>query len=329
MKKQQKLIWIMTCCILLTACSSSKKDVNTAQVSPISSNENDESGREELQSKEASTSENTVNNSQTTYIDSSNDTPQSDMQNPEKESSDNTTMNEEQSTKNEKKASDIVFDDKSSVEAQRNLIANKASIWAASDTFYDRTMFAITDLNQNGRYEVILSSMGGTGMYTFSSYYEVNENYDNLIELMTNKEEGDSQLDIMVDSTLAYYDANTGIWSYQFEDYTRIRMDEGYLRTSMLSLEDDTIIETILARYHVKTNLEDENGASTYEYTDGDNNEITKENYENILATSYSQQKPYTVTFGWIDRNSVSASDFTLLLEKLEESSKQFTIKEK
>lgn len=48
--------------------------------------------------------------------------------------------------------------------------------------------FAITDLNHNGRLEIILSSCVGTGCYSNSQFYEVTEDYSSLQRLDINGE---------------------------------------------------------------------------------------------------------------------------------------------
>ena len=70
------------------------------------------------------------------------------------------------------------------VEKQIDVIMNNIDTWNLStdEDIYAPYGYAITDLDQNGRLEIIASSCQGTGIYTYSNYYEVNESRYILIE---------------------------------------------------------------------------------------------------------------------------------------------------
>ena len=71
---------------------------------------------------------------------------------------------------------------------QIDVIMNNIDMWNlyTEDNTYNPYGYAITDLDQNGRLEIIASSCQGTGLYTYSNYYEVNERLDGLNKIERN-----------------------------------------------------------------------------------------------------------------------------------------------
>ena len=64
------------------------------------------------------------------------------------------------------------------ISAQLSLIAANASVWVQDASYGTVYQYTVTDLDQNGRLEVIAASLQGTGLYTYSCFFEVNEARD-------------------------------------------------------------------------------------------------------------------------------------------------------
>ena len=96
----------------------------------------------------------------------------------------------EKDTKIVTETSDAIM--KEDVKKQLTIIAENKDMWITELEYADEVYrYAISDLDHNGRYEVIVSNMGGTGLYTYSRFFEVNETYDGLVECTTDFMEGD------------------------------------------------------------------------------------------------------------------------------------------
>lgn len=91
-----------------------------------------------------------------------------------------TTQTEETTTETETQkeyASDI--------DSQMDIIV-KSYDFIRSDYFvysevYPGTSFAVTDLNHNGRLEIIVSSIQGSGAFSLTNFYEISEDYSSII----------------------------------------------------------------------------------------------------------------------------------------------------
>ena len=81
----------------------------------------------------------------------------------------------------------------SDIDSQMDIIVKSYDfIW--SDYFvyseaYPGTSFAVTDLNHNGRLEVIVSSIQGSGAFSLTNFYEISEDYSTLERLKVNGED--------------------------------------------------------------------------------------------------------------------------------------------
>lgn len=66
-----------------------------------------------------------------------------------------------------------------SVDEQLQVIAENRSRWCPDLEYAgELCQYAVADLDRNGRYEVIVSDMAGTGLYTYSRFFEINDSYD-------------------------------------------------------------------------------------------------------------------------------------------------------
>lgn len=180
---------------------------------------------------------------------------------------------------------------------QLRIIAENKDMWTTELEYADEVYrYAISDLDHNGRYEVIVSNMGGTGLYTYSRFFEVNETQDGLVECTTDFMEGDSQPDIIAEKIDTYVDAN-GEFHYVFSDVLRNGMTESYENVRELMLRDGEIITKYIAS---KATIY-EGECVTITCNDGDGNTITEEAYETIVDNYFGDCEKVVTNLGWQD----------------------------
>ena len=133
-------------------------------------------------------------------------------------------------------------------EAQIAVLAREVSTWAPDTEEYAGfwTGCAAADLDHNGRLEIIVSAAGGTGMFTTTRIWEVNEQKDGISEVKWEKEEGDSEPDALGSiRQTAYIDEDSELIYYIAPDYTRNGAAENYETLYALSLMEKSWCRTL------------------------------------------------------------------------------------
>ena len=186
-------------------------------------------------------------------------------------------------------------------DAQLALIANACDTWVKSDSF-DRYSYSVTDLDQNGRLEVIATVCAGSGMFSYTDIWEVNEGGDGL-SLCDGSAFGDnSQPDLVsTQETTAYYvphdGADYGTYHYVFTDYIRNGAAESMQILQTLSLSQHTIALRQLAVRHQTYDPETEQETVTYSADSGE--EISEEAYLAAADDFFEGMEKYKARFAW------------------------------
>ena len=89
--------------------------------------------------------------------------------------------NEETQSKDKNVNSDDETEIVKSVDEQIKIIADNAEMWFGIDV-NTRYSYCVTDLDANGRLEVISSGIGGSGCFSMGNIYEVNSSFDGLVK---------------------------------------------------------------------------------------------------------------------------------------------------
>lgn len=177
------------------------------------------------------------------------------------------------------------------------IMAENKEMWTEELEYADEVYrYAVTDLDRNGRYEIIVSNMGGTGMYTYSRFFEINENYDGLVECTTDFLEYDSQPDIISEKLETYID-DKGEFHYAVYDLTKNGAAEYYENVRELILRDGKIITNYLAN---KSTIYSEE-TPTIIYKDSQGNAIAEEEYMNAASNYFAEYQKATTSLGWQD----------------------------
>ena len=178
---------------------------------------------------------------------------------------------------------------------QRALIESSRNIWEP-DLSYETWFSAITDLDHNGRLEILLASLQGTGLYTWVDVWEVNENYSGLTHCEDNTREGEAWPDIIKDTITCYRDGASGRYTYFCEDYMRDGAAHYWTGLDSFSLENGRIdVKTLASRDEVYN----EQGASTVHYYDANGAEIAMDAFNNTEQSAFAGQEKGTLTLSW------------------------------
>lgn len=164
----------------------------------------------------------------------------------------------------------------SDVESQMEIIAQGykfiRSDYSSYADGYPYTSFAITDMNHNGRLEIIVTSIEETGAFSNTFYYEISEDYSSLERLKlddtdhsdvagdylmsTNNEDHVVLYDCYMKDGEYYYlleDCASDGWDYKFVMYYAYSFTDGVTRNFIggcefhaVKGEDKTTVNTIL-----------------------------------------------------------------------------------
>lgn len=178
---------------------------------------------------------------------------------------------------------------------QRALIERSRNIWEP-DLEYETWFSAVTDLDANGRLEILLASLQGTGLYTWVDVWEVNENYSGLTLCEDNTGEGEAWPDIIKDTLTYYRNPATGRRTFACLDYMRDGAAHYWTGLDSFCLENGRIDVKTLA---TKDEVYNEQGTSTIRYSDANGTEISEDAWNNAESNAFSGQEPGTLSLSW------------------------------
>lgn len=211
------------------------------------------------------------------------------------------------------------------IQKQIQIISEHTSIWAApqKDPVY---LYTVTDLDQNGRLELIASFTQGSGYYTSSYYYEVNETFDGLNLCKVVVPQGDSEADITEYDVPVYYDSVNDRYHYIFHDVIRDGNGLYYNNKRSISLNDGKLNIQMLA-YQTVWHQE---SSTSITCEDMERNEISEEEYQQMEDMVFSDLTKMKASFFWFSLNNTDwysqATEITTLTDILIESYNNFQL---
>ena len=110
------------------------------------------------------------------------------------------------------------------LETQQQVLEANRSLWAFTDPYDSPWFYTFTDLDHNGRLEVIAATIQGTGIYTYGRLWEVLPDGSGIRSCYhenTEIEGPDDWPEIVLDSLPCYYDAKTDCYYYVCEGITK------------------------------------------------------------------------------------------------------------
>lgn len=213
-------------------------------------------------------------------------------------------------------------------DGQIKIFAQQFDVWADAIEYADEMYsFALTDLDHDGRLELIVSNCGGTGAFSYNHFYQIDEAGE-LREMETNFIEGSSQVDIIVDETSVYSGsfAEGEAYYYIFGDFLKAAPDEYHEDIRALHIVNNAVEEVLLANKN--TRYAGENYEAQVVCTDRNGTVITEEEYNNIADSYFKEldlQKKKT-GFGWKDIRELQGKNQETIAAALRESYEQFAI---
>ena len=217
-----------------------------------------------------------------------------------------------------KKVDEVQQDQEKTLDERVQVIADYINTWKFDKSAYEGKNpvydYCITDLDQNGRIELITSVevpvTGNSGVYeTVIKYYELNEEATALFPL-ERVSDSDSQPDVRqiidrvntVDANgcYRYVDKSSNRCYYIFCDksveYNEDGTKNNYESRVAISINKGKVYEETLATYKILR----ERGKDAVEvYVDASGKTITKEQFDNIAKTKFAGCEESKVMFGW------------------------------
>ncbi len=191
-----------------------------------------------------------------------------------------------------------------SFEEQAAVIAEQYCDWSEFLEGHMNPAAAITDLDQNGRLELIISSCEGSGLFSYSHFFELDEALK-LQPLDFPRAEEGSEPDIISEYLECYYSGETGIYSYLTEDIMHNGYRESYSMIDVLSKTGSLIDYFCLGS---SSRVVDAQETLITEFYDFGNEAVTETEYYALADNYLDCTQKYLAHINWI-----SADDFDQL----------------
>ncbi len=218
-------------------------------------------------------------------------------------------------------------EDKTTFESQINLIAENSDLWEESiDYPVESFRVAVTDLDNNGRLEVICAATMGSGIATTSVWAEVSSDYDSLVSIQNNMNKK-KEPEIIVKSADCYVNADTGERVYSFVDTARASGDYITYTKGLLTFKNNTVsFKPLGTCISIAENPEDITNR-TFTYSDADGNSFTQEEFDSCIDTYLEGYEKLTANFKWQEYSKESTLTQDEVVNLLKESYEVFSVK--
>ena len=182
-------------------------------------------------------------------------------------------------------------------EAQINVIFQNFGSCKQADT--DGTWYyAVTDLDHNGRLELLAASVQESNLLPAVKAWELNADSSALQSCKLNLSDGEVFPNILTDSAETRYDKDKDAWFYLVSDFYPVSADEAYLVKSAVVLKSGELDYGSLAYEHVS--------GSDSSFMDPDNNPITAEAFNTISDQIFTGKQKSSTNFEWFTESAAS-----------------------
>ncbi len=187
-----------------------------------------------------------------------------------------------------------------SADEQRQILENNRSLWAFTEAYESPWFYTFTDLDHNGRLEVIAASTQGSGLYTYVNFYEVRADGSGIDSVRREDPEiegPDDWPEIVMDTLPCYYDAASDRWYYACENLVRDGYAHQFRAWYALCLKDGAADRECIASMDV-TWSEDGDIASV-ECRDAQGNVISEQDYDSAVERHFSGMEKSGLSLSW------------------------------
>ena len=189
--------------------------------------------------------------------------------------------------------------------AQIEYLFNNFSTFKQAESADAKWFYAVTDLDHNGRLELLAASVQGDGRYTHVMAWEVGTDLASAAPIQVNVPEDESFPDILTDSADTFYNQVSNTWVYMFYDNIVFSADEAYYAKCAVKLADDGLSFQQLAIQHNQA----AGGIVNTAYMDNSGNAITGEQYNAAGTEGPAELIKSSTNFEWVDAANVSSQN--------------------
>ncbi len=186
-----------------------------------------------------------------------------------------------------------------SEETQKTILKNKQALWAFNSEYESPWFYTFTDLDHNGRLEVIAACTQGSGFFTYARMYEVTADgtgIENCYHKDVQIEGPDDWPEITVESLPCCYDRAADRWYYLCENVTRDGAARYYSSWNALCLKNGVAEWEPLA---YKETVWDENGNEIVTCTNAQGAPVSAQEYDSAAARRFPGTESSTLSLNW------------------------------
>ena len=184
-------------------------------------------------------------------------------------------------------------------EQQKQLIMDNYSLWAYTEPWDSPWFYTFTDLDHNGRLEILAAVTEGTGIFTYVHFYEVTADgsgIENCYHANEEIEGPDDWPEIILEALPCYYDAASGSYYYPCEGITRDGVAHQYYSWSALCLKNGVAEWEPLAYKWVDW---DEQAMEHVSCQDASGNVITEQDYDSAVERRFAGMEKSKLELIW------------------------------
>lgn len=185
-----------------------------------------------------------------------------------------------------------------SVEGQRAFLMDHFDQWAFADPYYEPWFYTFTDLDHNGRLEVIAASTQGSGIFTYAECWEMNDAFNGLHHCSPEQDEWDAWPELIMESAPCYFDRSTGLYHYLFTDLTRDDAAHYYESPMDVCLADGQLTKTPLA--FRETEYTNPDTVPVILCKDANGNPISEQDYNIAVKRAFSGLEKARLDMEWM-----------------------------
>ncbi len=184
---------------------------------------------------------------------------------------------------------------------QRELIERNRALWSfPDDPWSDPWFYTVTDLDHNGRLEILAATTQGTGIFTYANYYEVNETGTALVDCCPGDEEtegADDWPEIILNTLPCFHDRAADRYYYTCEGVTREGAAHQYFGWYALCLKDGAAEWETIARKELEWR---NGGEGPYTVcTDAAGNPIGEQDYDAAVEKRFAGLEKTELELVW------------------------------